>query len=75
MFPIVLNLFEFTPEEHTLSIVATDSTQLSSSYQYTFFGRTPPGMFCMETFILQGHVRILVCLYATDSYATVQTTY
>ena len=55
MFPIVLNLFEFTPEEHTLSIVATDSTQLFSSYQYTFFGRTSPGMFCIKTFILYGH--------------------
>ena len=38
MFPIVLDLFQFTPFEHTLTIVATDSAGQPSSYLYTFSG-------------------------------------
>ena len=38
VFPIVLDLFEFTAEEHTLTITATDSAGQPSSYVYTFSG-------------------------------------
>ena len=47
-FPIVLNLFEFTPGEHTLLVTATDSTGQSDTYLYTFFGSTPPGTYIVH---------------------------
>ena len=38
VFPIELDLLEFTDEQHTLTVLATDAAGQSSSQNYTFFG-------------------------------------
>ena len=38
VFPVELDLFEFTAEEHVLRVTATDAAGQPSVYNYTFFG-------------------------------------
>ena len=59
-FPIIPNVFEFSPEKHTLSIVVTDSTKLSDTYLYTFTGTIPPGILtCNNYTLIYKNVRIV----------------
>lgn len=47
VFPVELNLFDYTPEEHTLRVVAEDSAGQPSTYTYIFFGIPEVNLTCM----------------------------
>ena len=44
-----LDLLEFTAEEHTLRVVATDAAGQPASYEYTFFGIPDLNLTCVYT--------------------------
>ena len=45
-FPVELNLLEFTAEEHSLTVTATDSAGQPSPYEYIFFGIPDLDLIC-----------------------------
>lgn len=49
VFPIELNLLDYTPEEHILRVVAEDSAGQPSTYNYTFFGIPEVNLTCKYT--------------------------
>ena len=51
-FPIILNVFEFSPEEHNVFVEVTDSVGEVKTYVHRFMGMTPMGikyLQCMHT--------------------------
>ena len=45
MFPILFNVFEFSPGVHNVTVVVTDTAGEVITYLYTFTGETPSGKY------------------------------
>ena len=76
-FPIQLDLFSFSPEQHTLTVTATDAAGQPSSYEYTFFGIPELELACTydddsNTLLCQGNNDVVSSTCAFDGQAAVQ---